>query len=262
MTLAETIQYLRTGVVVQDPIDPNTGADPAFLSLTDDQLTLIISVGVSKEMPGCTNIAYVPDSNLYGALLLIRKELYYTLAVYSAPKYDISAEEIAIKKGQRFNHYYQLIQQIDKEYQNYLENGGGSGTIDGNSINSLGTLQSVDVLLESRQFSQRYKDLGIKPIVSAFVSEITDTSALLDWSVYNLRHYVSTWIYISTSRIILPYLDTISIDPLEKHSNINRLSTMFLNLLPDTTYYAAVVVNTKSGISGRIETSFHTAVAQ
>ena len=137
MTLEQMIQFLRMSVSVQDK-DKVVEQDPQYLCMTDEDLLLYLNLAMSRNYSDTPALKYLPEDALYGVIILAKKELYYTLAVKEAPLFDMGADNNNyLKRSQRFDHYMKLIVQADKEYEDWLENGGEDGFGLQFSINTL-----------------------------------------------------------------------------------------------------------------------------
>lgn len=241
MTSAEIIRYLRLNVNIQN----EDIQDEAYLSMTDDDLALYITVAMTRDYPEIPSIDLIPDEDIYPIMLLAKKELYYALASSSAPLYDLSAGGSAISREQRFQHYYSLITLTDIEYNKYIED-----------CKKNNTLVSYDVLLSDRYATKRNYEKGKVPLVILRVVNIADTYVEIEWSVAMSRfdHYS---IYLSNEQIADEYsiLNTISPDALlvatiyDNHITKYRID----GLEPSTLYHIMVSAVEKSLLTGRSE---------
>lgn len=250
MTVDQMVAYLRTSVSIQDP----TGSvqDSAYLSMTDEDITLMMSVVLTRDYPEVQSLDYLPTEYIYPVILLSKKELYHTLAVKEAPLFDIGADNNNyLKRSQRFDHYMKLIAQVDKEYADYLENGGAGSN----------TLTSFDVLLPDRYATKRNYEKGVVPALSLYIGAVTGTSVEIHWRV-NLSRFRDYKVYISKS----PILDLLNVSkPLSSDAkevvvirNVHQTSCRIEGLSPDTGYYVVVSATEMSSLTGYAQESFKT----
>lgn len=250
MTVDQMVAYLRTSVSIQDP----TGSvqDSAYLSMTDEDITLMMSVVLTRDYPEVQSLDYLPTEYVYPVILLSKKELYHTLAVKEAPLFDIGADNNNyLKRSQRFDHYMKLIAQVDKEYEDYLENGGA-----GNN-----TLTSFDVLIPDRYATKRNYEKGVIPALSLYVGAVTETSVEISWKV-KLSRFRDYKVYISESPIVdlFNVSSPVSAEARELLTirNVHQTSCRVEGLTPDTDYYIAVSATEMSSLTGYKQESFRT----
>lgn len=246
MTKRQLIAYLRQSCIVQDPeVTPN---DPAFLSLTDEELELVLNVALSKESPFDSIENIMPES-IYPVILLAKKELYYQLATKSAPLYKMSlGEDGGLSKEQRFEHYLALIQEVEAEYKHYKETG---------TVVNVG-----EILLSSRYYTRRNYNLATPPTCNLIVDLVTDTYVELSWSVRNINRFYSYVLYISENPIVDLYNPNSPIKGRAKKvielRDIHFTKYRIENLKPFTKYYVCLVVQEANGLKGFSEVSFTT----
>ena len=250
MTVGQLIAYLRMNVSIQDPT--GTVQDSAYLSMTDEDITLYMSVVLTRDFPEIPSLDYLPTEYIYPVILLSKKELYFALATKEAPLFDIGADNNNyLKRSQRFDHYMKLIAQVDEEYKDYLENGGAGAN----------TLTSFDVLLSDRYATKRNYEKGAIPALSLYVGAITDTSVEISW-VVKLSRFKEYKVYISES----PIVDLFNVSkPLSSDAkevvtirNVHQSSCRIEGLKPDTDYYVAVSATEMSSLTGYKQESFKT----
>ena len=250
MTVNQLVSYLRMNVSIQDP----NGAvqDSAYLSMTDEDIVLYMNIVLTRNYPEIPSLDYLPAEYIYPIILLSKKELYYALAVKEAPLYDIGADNNNyLKRSKRFDHYMTLIAQVDKEYADYLENGGAGAN----------TLTSFDVLLSDRYATKRNYEKGAIPALSLYVGEVTETSVEILWKV-KLSRFKEYKVYISES----PIVDLLNVSkPISDESkevitirNVHQTSCRIEGLLPNTEYYVAVSATEMSSLTGYKEEFFKT----
>ena len=250
MTVDQMVAYLRMNVSVQDPT--GTAQDSAYLSMTDEDIALYMSIVLTRNYPEIPSLDYLPTECVYPVILLSKKELYHALAVKEAPLFDIGADNNNyLKRSQRFEHYMKLIAQVDKEYNDFLENGGAGAN----------TLTSFDVLLSDRYATKRNYEKGAIPALSLYVDAVADTSVEISWKV-KLSRFKEYKVYLSKSPIVDLYnvSEPLSHDAKEVVTikNVHQTSCRIEGLSPDTDYYVAVSAIEMSSLTGYKQVSFKT----
>jgi len=250
VTVDQMVSYLRMSVSVQDPT--GTVQDSAYLSMNDEDIVLFMNIVLTRNYPEIPSLDYLPAECIYPIILLSKKELYYTLAVKEAPLYDIGADNNNyLKRSQRFDHYMKLIAQVDKEYTDFLENGGAGAN----------TLTSFDVLLSDRYATKRNYEKGVIPALSLYVGEVTETSVEISWKV-KLSRFRDYKVYISESPILdlMNVSKPVSADAKEVVTirNVHQTSCRIEGLSPDTKYYVVVSTTEMSSLTGYKQDSFKT----
>lgn len=244
MTKAELIRYLRLNVNIQNA----DVTDTAYLSMTDEDIELYLSVVITRDFPQVPSLDLIPNEDIYPIVLLAKKELYFTLASADAPLIDMTADNNnQLKRSQRFEHYMKLIAAVDEEYNQYNED-GGAGTRN--------TLTSYDVLISDRYATRRNYEKGVVPALSVRVVGVTDTAIELVWSVH-LSRFAKYEVYISDKQIYDEFAVSGQIDPdaklvariLDVHQNKCRIE----GLVPDTVYHVLVSATEQSSLVGRNE---------
>lgn len=259
MTTAQLIQYLRLNVNIQLP---DGTQDSAYLSMSDEDILLYLNVVLTRDFSDVPSLDYLPNQDVYPLVLLAKKELYYALAVMSAPQYDLGADNNNyLKRDQRFQHYMKLIAQADKEYQDYLDNGGGLSE-DGAG----NTLSSFDVLLSNRYYTKRNYEKGAIPAPILYVDEVTDTYVEVHWK-NKVRKFAWCNVYLSTEKIVDQYLvgqsKIVDKSTLVQHLiDARQVSLRLEGLNPNTTYYVAVELVDMSSLTGYAEVEITTAEAE
>ena len=255
MTTAQLIQYLRLNVNVQMP---DGSQDSAYLSMSDEDILLYLNVVLTRDFSDVPSLDYLPGKDVYPLILLAKKELYYALAVKSAPDFDLGADNNNyLKRDQRFQHYFKLIGQADKEYQDYLDNGGGLSE-DGAG----NTLSSFDVLLSDRYYTKRYYEKGVVPAPVLYVDEVTGDSVAFHWT-NKTRKFAWCNVYLSKEPIVDEYKignsKIVDKSTLVQHFiDARQVSLRIEGLDPSTTYYLAVEVVDMSSLTGYFQVEFTT----
>lgn len=251
MTVDQMVKYLRLNVSIQDSTG-STVQDKAYLSMTDEDILLYLNVALTRDFPHIPSLDRLPAEDTYPLMLLAKKELYYSLAIKEAPLYDIGADNNNyLKRSQRFDHYMKLVTQADKEYQDYLENGGAGGN----------TLSSFDVLLPNRYNTKRNYEKGSVPAPLLYVLEVTDTSVEVEWQVH-LSRFFRYKVYVSKFPIVDLFKSTNPISAeakvVKEIKNVHDTCCRIEGLEPNTKYYVAVSATEMSSLTGYAEQSFET----
>ena len=253
LTVTELIQLLRSSVNVQS--EETEVIDPAYLTMTDDDIELFIKLGVSRAYPSVTDLSELPSGSEYPIVLLAKIELYSKLAVLKADKVDMGADNNNyLKQDQRFKHYMSLIAETREHYKSWLENEGQ------------GEVSSYDVLLGNRHYTKRNFEKQVTPKVLIRIDEMTNNSVKFHWNVTNSSHFGRFKVYISKNPIVDMYRDGSTYDKkVDKEANL-IVSTMDIrntyhsvdNLESDTLYYLAVISIERNQVFGYSEMSFTT----
>lgn len=260
LTVEELVKILRSSVNVQIPVDEGseeTTNDPAYLTMTDDDIKLFIKLGVSRAYPSVTDLSELPSGSEYPITLLAKIELYLKLAVIKADKVDMGVDNNNyIKQDQRFKHYMKLVEESRAEYESWLENEGQ------------GEVSSYDVLLSNRHYTQRNFEKQVTPKVLLKIDQVTSDSVDFHWEVTNTSHFGRFKVYISKEPIVDMFKDGATYDKkidvkaklLVSTSNIRNTYHRVNNLESDTTYYVAVISIERNQVFGYSEQSFNTLI--
>lgn len=260
LTVEELVKILRSSVNVQVPIEEGseeTINDPAYLSMTDDDITLFIKLGVSRAYPNVSDLSELPSGSEYPVTLLAKIELYLKLAVLKADKVDMGADNNNyLKQDQRFTHYMKLVAEAREQYESWLDNEGQ------------GEVSSYDVLLSNRHYTQRNFEKQATPKVSLKIDQVTSDSVDFHWGVTNTSHFGRFKVYISKSPIVDMFRDGVTYDKkisgeaklLVSTQNIRNTYHRVNNLESGTTYYIAVISIERNQVFGYSEMSFETLV--
>ena len=252
LTADELVKALRNSVNVQQ--EESEVIDPAFLTMSDDDLLLFIKLALSRVDPSA-DVTDLPEGSEYPVLLLAKIELYTKLAVMKADKVDMGVDNNNyIKQDQRFQHYMKLVSAAKEQYDTWLENEGQ------------GEVNTYDVLLDSRHYSNRNYEKQVKPKVKLYVDSVTADSVEFHWKVSNTSHFARFAVYVSESPIIDVFSDGSSYKSSIRDSvkqvlstqDIRNVSKRVSNLMPDTDYYVAVISVERNQVWGGVETSFTT----
>ena len=125
LTIEDLIKLLRDSVNIQNVDDEgNPVVDTSYLSMSDEDITRFIKLGVNRVYPSVSDLNDLPsDCSTYAICLLAKIELYLTLAVLKADKVDMGADNNNyLKNDQRFQHYMKLANHAKEEYASWLDN--------------------------------------------------------------------------------------------------------------------------------------------
>lgn len=253
LTVKELVKILRSSVNVQS--EEIEVIDPAYLTMTDDDMELFIKLGVSRAYPDVTDLADLPNGSEYPVVLLAKIELYLKLAVLKADKVDMGADNNNyLKQGQRFDHYMKLVASTQEQYEIWLDNEGQ------------GEVGSYDVLLSKRHYTQRNFEKQVTPKVTLKIDQVTNNSVDFHWGVTNTSHFGRFKVYISNNSIVDMYKDGATYDKkiddgaklLVSTQNIRNTYHKVNNLESGTVYYIAVISIERNQVFGYSETSFTT----
>lgn len=256
LTVEELVKLLRSSVNVQS--EETEVIDPAYLTMTDDDIELFIKLGVSRAYPDVSDLTDLPSGADYPIILLSKIELYTKLAVMKADKVDMGADNNNyLKQGQRFDHYMKLIAEARQQYNDWLENEGVNG---GQGVTS------YDVLLSSRHCTQRNFEKQVTPKVSLKIDQVTSDSVDFHWGVSNTSHFGRFKVYISEKPIVdmykegATYSNKVSEEAklLVSTQNIRNTYHSVGNLKSATPYYIAVISIERNQVFGYSEMSFTT----
>jgi hypothetical protein len=229
--------------------DDSVWQDSIFVGITDDQLEDLIEFVAAKDI---TNIT---AEESYYFFLKAKSEIYWKLATSTAPLYAIEVDGTKVDKNQRFEHYLQLITQVDLEIKRYQESG-------------LVTPISVgEVYLNSRHHSSRNYALTSNPVVTLNIDNVYDTKVEISWTAEEVTKFYNYIIYISNNNIIDNYMnrglgnyDIANKDAtlVRKIFDIKQTTFRIEDLTPNTNYHIAVVCFNANSVFGYKELEFTT----
>lgn len=266
LTVKDMVTLLRNGVNVQIPVideegnEVGTQTDPNYLSMTDDDLILFLKYGVSRAFPTCTDFQYLPAGADFGVVLLAKIELYLKLAVTNAPKVDLGADNNNyLKQSQKFKHFKELADAAQKQYDDWLDNEGAD-------VLGTNTVNTYDVLLSKRHYSQRNYEKQPSPEVVIYIDEVTETTVSFHWAVGYSSHFSRFKVFFSPDPIIYPHSDggkyTDKISPsakcLKSTGDFRDVLHRVRGLTPGTEYHIAVISIERNQVFGLSEVSFTT----
>ena len=249
-TIDTLISYLRSSVSIQDK-EGVINNDPNFLSMSDEELEDVLTIGLSG-VDSEDSLNSISPENIQPTILRSQIELYHRLAVKTAPKYTITSSSGAtLDKDQIFDHYYKLIQLTKEEYELFVYANGGNAKI------SIG-----DVLLDKKYFSERNYTKSKNPKIILSIDTVGLDYVELSWVFKKLGKLDEVNIYLSNSPIYDRYSDTKAIKEgatkVVSYKDLHKVCTRLIGLKSDTTYYVLIEVIELNGLKGYSEVSFKT----
>lgn len=251
MPIQDIIKFLRESIIVQDP--EVVVVDEDFLSMTDEDFISLLQIALSKIDPS-DDIFNLSNENLYGLILVSKKELYHRLANKTATKYSLtSATGVQLKRAEIFDHYYKLIEEVEQEYKTYISTGGGA------------VIKTGEILISSRYFSQRNYNLASKPQIALSLDNIYEDKVELSWKLNRINKFAKYDLYISKKPILDKYnKNAISTEAkkVEMIKDIHRTCYRIEGLQQDTEYYVLILVEERNGLQGYSELKFTTLASE
>lgn len=248
MHIQDIIKFLRQSIMVQDP--NVVVVDEDFLAMNDEDFIPLLQIALSKIDPS-DDLFSLSNENLYGLILLSKKELYHRLANKSATKYTIkSSTEAELTKSDIFDHYYKLIEEVEDEYRSYMNRGGGA------------VVKTGEILLSSRYFSQRNYNLASKPTISLNIDNIYKDKVEVSWKLNRINKFAKYELFVSKKPIFDKYTQKVTNEATKVaivkdiHKTLYRID----GLEADTEYYVLVLVEERNGLQGFCELKFTTEV--
>ena len=248
MSVQELIDFLRLQIHIQDR-NKNIVTSEECLDLTDNDIKLFLNIARSKHFSEYS-LYNLPESAIYPIILLAKRELFTSLAVKSAPEYDITADNNnVLREHQMFQAYLALIKVVDEQYEQYLE-----------SISGLGVLSSADVLLNKKYYSQRNYDKSTPPMVTVRINTISKNHVAVSWTSQNINRFLKYEVRVGNT----PTWNGFSFDANAKIvadiKDIHVTMCQVQNLKANTPYYLSVAVYERNGLFGVLEVDFTTEV--
>ncbi len=240
MTQASVEDFLTDSLMLSTPMIAN---DPAYLQIKDSIPSIIDMTLMSF---GAEDLDELSVKQTYILSLKCLHTIYLRLATASAPEFDVNAEHVGFKKGDRFFHYSALAEKV-------LEQIGQA---------EQGVLEVAQVRLSSRNGTLRNYNLSQNQRVNLQASS-SSTSIELSWNTFNLSlgDFKNYTLKYSTS----PIYDEYSIPAVREGEDIKsldfydikRTKYRITGLNPNSTYYILLMFKGRDGnISYQQVTSF------
>ena len=242
-TMAQLEQYLIDSTLLDSPVTSN---DPTFAQVKSSANQILTQI-IGES--GYT-ISTLPASYEGYILLLAKKEVYFRLATLTAPEFNMETEFSKLLQGDRWQHYYKLLELTVKEIARIEEE------------SSFNTIIPGEVIISGRDGTQRNYRLAENFAGEVNLSGITQTSVNVDWTKFVDRDFAGYKLFISTTAMYDPYaendLDTslafYSVNITDPHRDKLRIAS----LTSDTLYYLCFVYQHSNGLRDIISTSFTT----
>lgn len=158
------VSYLTDSLMLSTPLIEN---DPAYLQLKDTIPSIINMAMISM---GKDDVEELNPKEIHIVVLKSLHTIYLRLAMSTAPEFDVSAEQVSFKKGDRFFHYTELAKQVseqlDKEENSAIE--------------------VLDVRVSTKNGGLRNYNLAVDQKVGLKANTITEHSIELEWKMFNL----------------------------------------------------------------------------
>ena len=259
LTTNDIITLLREAVDVQ--AKESEVIDPAYLAMSDEDLLLFVKLAVSRAFPDVASLTDLPDGSEYPIVLLAKIELYMKLAVTTAPKVDLGADNNNyIKLDQRFQHYMKLAQSAKDQYENWLDNEGMGVDGGGN-----GTVHSFEVLLDNRHYTRRNYENQVTPKVSLYIDTVASDSVEFHWKMKNTSHFSCYKVYVCDEQVIDLFKDGEYKSKLNEKAqlvlsthDIRNTSKRIAGLEANKTYRIAVLSVERNQVWGYAESEIQT----
>lgn len=241
--LATLEQYLIDSTLLDSPV---ISADPTFFQIKSG-LSLVIQQAVKDT--GYT-VETLPSQLENYVLLLAKKEIYFRLATLTAPEYNMETEFSKLLKGNRWEHYYKLLEVTLKEIKR-LEDEGIVTSID-----------VGDLVITGRNGSQRNYRLATSYAGNLSISNVTPTTVDISWLKFLGSEFAGYDIMIGTSPIYDEYeeeqINQANIDKRVKVTDVQRSNYRMKSLTPNTLHYLVFTYLHTNGYKDRYTTSFTT----
>lgn len=248
MNKEKLIQYLRISLNLSSPPSSIPTEDDGFedvVYMSDEELELFISTAINRNFPRFT-IDTLPEKDFYPVMLLCKRELYSSLAIRYAPRYDMGADNNNyLKRSQQFKHFMALAEQAKKDYEDYLENGAGNGN----------TVYSRDLMLSVRNNTLYNYERGTKPTPFLYVDGVTNNSIKISW-ILDMRCTVSIFVLEGEEEIFDLY------NVFKRNTKAKKVSDVYdphilryeiPDLKPNTTYTIGMMVSNEQHIRNVIQ---------
>lgn len=209
-------------------------SDPVCKGITDDEINNLIedvakTNGLNVEDLDITKSSYIR--------MLVMRELYWKLALASAPLYEISIDGLKVAKQSRFEHYFKLIDLLQKQIKDFLESNPSLGFGSIKVATSVISKEYINPILR--------KSLGTSE-VKIYVDKQDETYTYLTLGMSSLEYFNRCQIYISDEPIVDPY-NGLTIN--KKAEQVSQEYTFHEKVkVPIITGYIAVLIQQTNGV--------------
>ena len=212
--------------------------DPSLEEITDEQIEMLIKQHCRSLSINYNNIEAEDEAFI---ICLVRKDIYWRMATLNAPLYELQMDGLKVAKHTRFEHYFKLIQEMEKEYLS-IKN-------DPNRVK----VKAVDVYI-NRAYNLRKQFNNYEvPDIEIEVDEILENgyNISIDIDRVNTRDYVSTKVYFSNSPILDRYNNNSISEKARLVFNTKNIHSRMLRVAYEDvnrTNYLLLVVELRNGL--------------
>lgn len=225
-------EYLTDSLMFSSPLIKR---DPAFMQI-EDNLPSIINMSLLSM--GKEDVEELTPQEIHFVSLKCMHTIYMRLAVASAPEFDVTAEQVAFKKGDRFFHYSALAESVAAE----MDKAGFNNT-----------LEVVDVRIASRNGTIRNYNLSRSQKTNLRVNSVTHYSMELEWKMFNLNFGEFRKYTLMCSE--KPIYDEYATPRIREGNDIRvldfydikRVKYRLSDLKEDTKYYVVIIFHNRDG---------------
>lgn len=226
--------------------------DSEYLAMSDEDIEFYIETAILSQYPNIPSISALPREDAAIALVIAKRDLYYSLAGRYAVDVDSATNQNnELKDSQRFDHYYKLAKAAQDELDNLLADGGTGGV-----------LTAYDTTLDRFYFTRYNYENTLPPTLVVTATSGIDY-ILLDWYA-NVNMFRSVDIYYSTENVINQYNNPVIPKDLKPNVVIldcKRNKYKLNNLQTNIKYYITVILYDLSGNRAMQQLEVTTGVA-
>lgn len=241
--MAQLEQYLIDSTLLDSPVTSN---DPTFAQVKSCANQIITETLQEKGYTAST----LPYSYQEYVLLLAKKEVYFRLATLTAPEFNMETEFSKLLQGDRWQHYYKLLELTIKEISRIEEE------------SSFNTITTGEVIISGRNGSYRNYRLAEDFDGSLEISSITSNSANLTWDKFYNSEFAGYKIYLSKSPIYDEFdeleIDSATIESSFIITDVHKTKLRINGLNSNTLYYLVFIYQHVNGYKDIISMTFTT----
>lgn len=221
---------------IMSGLSQNVTDDPVIQSISKDEVGVLLNEVLQSNGITSTNI---PSSKMLWIRLKVMEQIYWKLALSSAPLYDITMDGMSVKRKDRFEHYLKLIDSIGKSLASMEKD---DPTLGG------ATLKTYDTYVDKVYNHNSYVTAQNIPVIEVILDTRGETYCNLSLDLRECRNaFLKYDIYYGDTSIIDPYNDY-SINKeatlLKQECNIHNNKLR----VPISEGYVACVVTLKNGL--------------
>lgn len=210
--------------------------DPILKDISEEEVGVLLNEILKAN--GITE-TFIPDTKIVWLRLKVMEQIYWKLALASAPLYAITIDGLSVKKESRFQHYMKLIEAIGKTIAT-ME--AGDPTLGG------ATIKTYDTYTDKPYNHNSYITAQKIPAIEVIFDSTDGVNSNLSLDLRQCRStFLKYEVYCNDTQIIDEYNDcsinktaTLVKDERNIHNNKVRV--------PITTGHVACVVTLKSGL--------------